>query len=165
MTESIATNNTNSTDERMKEKTVPVALSSTPQYFNFWLEKPLLPKTWDVPMHQRKSRTRPRSDYGIRINRNLKDKSRSAGSLGLGNGTGNDLNNDGKLATLFEVDDSLSSKRNKGRSRNGSGGSDDGNSESCKLGRSDDNNGLDGEGLDDTDMLSNSTLTGLAIQV
>ena len=52
---------------RIKQKTVPVSLSSVPEYFNFWNEKPLRPREWDIPMHARKSRRRPKSDYGNRI--------------------------------------------------------------------------------------------------
>jgi hypothetical protein len=63
---SIESQTTAVTAEKVKNKTVPVALTSVPQYFNFWLEKPLLPKTWEVPTHQRKSRRRPRSEYGTR---------------------------------------------------------------------------------------------------
>ena len=41
----------------------PVALSNTPQYFNFWNEKPIKPREWDVEMHA-KTQWKHRGDYG-----------------------------------------------------------------------------------------------------
>ncbi|XP_019848760.1 PREDICTED: uncharacterized protein LOC109580236 isoform X2 [Amphimedon queenslandica] len=75
---------------RIKEISTPVSLSSVPQYFNFWNEKPIRPREWDVTMHQRKSRRRPKSDYGNRfsgLNRKRlseHDRHNMAGGEGLG---------------------------------------------------------------------------------
>ena len=138
----------------MKEKAVPVALSSTPQYFNFWLEKPLLPKTWDINMHQRKSRHRPKSDYGVHINRNRNKKSDS------NNKNGNDNETDGtKLGTLLEVDDNLFGN---GRGRGNGLGNEDDELNSKRSGKGD-RDGLLND--DDANMASNTstTLTGLVI--
>ena len=95
--------------QRMKEVTVPVALTSVPQYFNFWKEKPLLTKDWDVTLHQRRSR-RPRSDYGTRfyITRRKSETDK---------GCGQKFSETTELGTLLEDDDSNFSDDSHGGSR------------------------------------------------
>ena len=46
------------------DHTSPVVLSSTPQYFDFWNEKPLKPRDWTVKTYPSKQRRRPKSSYG-----------------------------------------------------------------------------------------------------
>ena len=58
---------------RMKESSTPVLLSGVPQYFNFWAEKPLKPRDWDIKTHPRKQWKRPRSNYGFSHNRGVRN--------------------------------------------------------------------------------------------
>ena len=44
-----------------------MALGTVPEYFNFWQGKPLKVREWSVPQYGRKSRRRPKSDYGSRF--------------------------------------------------------------------------------------------------
>lgn len=103
--------------QRMKEVTVPVALTSVPQYFNFWKEKPLLTKDWDVTLHQRKSR-RPRSDYGTRFYRTRRKSETDKGC-------GQKFSDTTELGTLLEDDDSNFSDDSRGGSRNKRGNLED----------------------------------------
>ncbi len=49
----------------MQNASAPVALSSTPQYFDFWNEKPLKPRDWSKKTYPRKQLSkRPKSSYG-----------------------------------------------------------------------------------------------------
>ena len=49
----------------MQNSSTPVALSSTPQYFDFWNEKPLKPRDWSRKTYPRKPWKRPKSSYGL----------------------------------------------------------------------------------------------------
>ena len=77
-------------------ETAPVGLSSTPQYFGFWSEKPLLRKEFVVPVYQRKVWRRPQSGRGSQF------QVRGAGKGGSSGGAG--LDNDGSLSTLDEIE-------------------------------------------------------------
>ena len=64
----------------------PVALSNTPQYFNFWNEKPIKPREWGVDMHA-KTDWRHRGDYGAGKISHKRRKSSSQGDGSLGDST------------------------------------------------------------------------------
>ena len=135
---------------RIKQKTVPVSLSSVPEYFNFWNEKPLRPREWDVPMHARKSRRRPKSDYGNRIigaNR----KRRSSQQEGRA-----DSETAGGLGTLYEshgdecADTGREGKEQKGR-RTGDGLNGDKDTTAAGAAKDYDETENDNNGDDDDD--------------
>lgn len=80
-------------------ETAPVGLSSTPQYFGFWAEKPLLRKEHVVPVHQRMGWRRPQSGRGL----HSQLRAGKGSSVGRDGVTG--LNNEGsQLSTLDEID-------------------------------------------------------------
>ena len=60
--------------------TTPVALGTVPEYFNFWQGKPLKMRDWSVPQYGRKSRRRPKSDYGSRFYSSKSGKGTQDGS-------------------------------------------------------------------------------------
>ena len=69
--------------------TTPVALGTTPEYFNFWQGKPLKYRDWTIPQYGRKSRPRPKSDYGSRFySRRKSDKSSQDGDDASSKGDG-----------------------------------------------------------------------------
>ena len=99
-------------------------LTDTPEFFNFWLGKPLQERDFGVKVHKRKPWKRPQSDYGNRLSGRKKSDSNGGGA----NDAGGD---DSGLDALLEDDGSgrghgreLSGERNSfddGRD-NGSGG-------------------------------------------
>ena len=61
----------------------PVAVSSTPQYFGFWNEKPLKPRDWSKKTYPRTKWKRPQSSYGSGLaGRNNKNGMKNGGKNG-----------------------------------------------------------------------------------
>ena len=68
----------------LPRETPPVALGTVPEYFNFWQGKPLKLRDWSVPQHGRKSRQRPKSDYGSHFYSRKNGKGTQDGGKGDG---------------------------------------------------------------------------------
>ena len=73
-----------------------MSLTRQPEYFDFWLGKPLQERDFGIKTHKRKAWKRPHSDYGNRLG-------------GRRNGSGEDgeggKGKKGGLETLIELDD------------------------------------------------------------
>ena len=94
-------NLSNSTSSvQLVRDTAPVSVSSTPQYFGFWNEKPLLRKEFVTPVHRRKNWRRPRSA----IWSSSIDRGKGSGADDTGKGRLGGENETGLLSALDELD-------------------------------------------------------------